>query len=131
MSENSGLNISSDTIYSLYKEAGKEIPYSEATFNYDSDILVGGQKKTMIQDSIDRLGIAHQPAQFQVNKGSHKKAYFFQTLSNRGWGVQPESKSFEVFLFSPSLAFFWTINGGEGGGVDHVPKVFRHFLPEY
>ena len=67
MSENSGLNISSDTIYSLYKEAGKEITYTEATFSYNSDILMGGQKKTMIQDSINRLGIGHQPAQFQVN----------------------------------------------------------------
>ena len=32
----------------------------------------------------------------------------------KGWGVQPESKSFEVVLFSLSLTFFWTLNGGEG-----------------
>ena len=31
-----------------------------------------------------------------------------------GGGVQPESKSFEVVLFSPSLTFFWTLNGGRG-----------------
>ena len=32
----------------------------------------------------------------------------------KGGGVQPESKSFEVVLFSPSWTFFWTLNG-EGG----------------
>ena len=49
----------------------------------------------------------------------------------KGGGVQPESKSFEVVLFSPILTTFWTLNGGRGGGVDHVPKVLRHFLPKY
>ena len=64
MSEKVG--ISSDKISALYKEAGKEIPYTEAKFTYDSDILMGGLKKTRIQESIDRLGISHQPAEFQV-----------------------------------------------------------------
>ena len=66
MSEKGGLDISSDTILALYEEAGKEIPYTEAKFTYDSDILMGGLKKTRIQESIDRLGITHQPAEFQV-----------------------------------------------------------------
>ena len=44
-----------------------------------------------------------------------KKASFFRTLSKRGGRDQPESKSFEVVLFSPSLTFFWTLNGGRGG----------------
>ena len=30
-------------------------------------------------------------------------------------------------MFSPSLALFWTRNGGDGGDGDHVPKV----LPKY
>ena len=65
-------------------------------------------------------------------KGSHqtKKRLSFGHCPKGGEGVQPESKSFEVVLFSPSLAFFWTLNGGRGGG-DHVPKVLRHFLPKY
>ena len=39
------------------------------------------------------------------------------------------STSFEVVLFSPSLTFFWTLNGGRGGD-DQVSKVLRHFLPK-
>ena len=45
-------------------------------------------------------------------------------------GHCPESKSFEVVLFSPILTLFWTLNGGRMGG-DHVPKVLRHFLPKF
>ena len=53
-------------------------------------------------------------------------------IVQRGGGVQPESNSFELVLFSPSLAFFWTIIGGERGSwVDHIPKVLTHFLPKY
>ena len=44
-----------------------------------------------------------------------KKTSFFWTLSKRGGGVQPESKSFEVVLFSPILTLLWTLNG-EGVG---------------
>ena len=66
MSEKGGMDISSDKISALYKEAGKEIPYTEAKFTYDSDILMGGQKKIRIKESIERLGISHQPAEFQV-----------------------------------------------------------------
>ena len=32
----------------------------------------------------------------------------------KGGRVQPESKSFEIVLFTPSLTFFWTLNGGRG-----------------
>ena len=66
MSDESVLNISSEQIYSLYKEAGKEIPYTEAKFTHDSDILMGGHKKKIIEDSINRLGISHQLAEFHV-----------------------------------------------------------------
>ena len=66
MSEKGGLDISSDQIFALYQEAGTEIPYTEANFTYDSDILMGGQKDTRIKESIDRLGISHQPAKFQA-----------------------------------------------------------------
>ena len=55
------------------------------------------------------------------------KRFFFRTLSKRGVGVQPESKSFEAVLFSPSLAFFWALNGGErrgGGGGWSFPCLF-------
>ena len=50
-----------------------------------------------------------------------KKAYFFQAMSTGG--VQLESKNFEVVLLSIIL------NRGREEGVDHVPKVLRHFLP--
>ena len=38
--------------------------------------------------------------------------------------VQPESKSFEVVLFSPSLTFFWTLNGGRGAK-ECIPLCFQ------
>ena len=45
-------------------------------------------------------------------KGSHKKASLFRILSKRGG-------------FSPSLTFFWTLNGGRREGDDHVTKLLR------
>ena len=60
-----------------------------------------------------------------------RRLYFGYCPKGRGRGgrVQLEFKSFEVVLFSPSLTFFWTLNGGRGD--DQVPKVLRHFLPKY
>ena len=58
------------------------------------------------------------------------KHVFILDIVQKG-GVQPESKSFEEVLFSPSCTFFWTLNGGRGEGDDQVPKVLRHFLPKY
>ena len=58
-----------------------------------------------------------------------KKASFFRTLSKSGGWVQLESKKFWGSYFSPSLTFFWTLNGGRGD--DQIPKVLRHFLPKY
>ena len=37
---------------------------------------------------------------------------FFSDIVQKGGGVQMESKSFEVVLFSLILTFFWTLNGG-------------------
>ena len=56
-----------------------------------------------------------------MDKGSNpeKKAASFWTLSKRGGGVQPESKSFGVVFFGPSFGHF----GGKGGGVEPIPKV--------
>ena len=45
-----------------------------------------------------------------------KKSVFLSDIVQKGGGVQPESKSFEVVLFSLILTFFWTINGGRVGG---------------
>ena len=67
-----------------------------------------------------------QPPNF--TQGRHKKASLFRTLSKGRARVQTESKSIEVVLFSPSLIFFWTLNGGRGWGDDQVPKVLRHFI---
>ena len=60
-----------------------------------------------------------------LGRTSEKKRLSFGHCP-KGSGVQPESKSFEVVLFSPLLDTKW----GEGG-VDHVPKVLRHFLPKF
>ena len=51
-----------------------------------------------------------------LGKPSEKK-HFFLDIVQKGWGVQPESKSVEVVLFSPILTLFWTINGGRRGGL--------------
>ena len=56
-----------------------------------------------------------------------KSVFLLDIVQKGGVGVQPESKSFEVVLFSPRLAFFWTINGWRGG-LYHFPKVFRQFF---
>ena len=61
MSEKGGLDILGENTFTLYKEAGKEIPYTKAKFTYDSDIVMGGLKKTRVLKSVDRLGILHQP----------------------------------------------------------------------
>ena len=63
-------------------------------------------------------------------KEEEKNVFFLDIVRKRGGGVQPESKSFELVLFSPMLTLFWTLNGGRGGS-DHVPIVLRHFLPIY
>ena len=62
-----------------------------------------------------------------LGKTSEKKRLFFGHCPKGGGGVQPESKSFEVVLFSPILTFFWTINGGrgEGGGGGPCSKSFE------
>ena len=52
---------------------------------------------------------------------------YLTDVQNRGEGVQPECKSFEVVLFSPILTLFWTLNGGGEEGVNPVQKVVRHF----
>ena len=45
------------------------------------------------------------------------KSTFLLDIVQKGGGVvHPESKSFEVVLFSPILTLFWTLNGGGEGG---------------
>ena len=44
-------------------------------------------------------------------------------------GVQQESKSFEVVLFSLSLTFFWSLNGGVGLGQSF--PCFSNLLPGF
>ena len=52
-----------------------------------------------------------------MTEGSYqKKSTFLSDIVQKGGGVQPESKSFEVVLFSPILTLFWTLNGGGEGG---------------
>ena len=52
-----------------------------------------------------------------LGKGSHqKKKFFLSDTVQKGGGVQPESESFEVVLFTPSLTFFWTLIGWRVGG---------------
>ena len=62
------LNVSEETIERLYKLAGEETDYSEAIFNYDRDVFVSEQKKTVICSSLSRLGVNFTPASFQVFK---------------------------------------------------------------
>ena len=62
---------------------------------------------------------------------SKKTAYFLDTvLKEGGGGVQPESKSVEVF-FSPSSYFDPLLDTKWGEGVDHVTQVLGHFLPKF
>ena len=60
------LNVSEEIIETLYKMAGEETDYTEAVFNYDRDVFVSEQKKTVIRSSLSRLGVGFPPASFQV-----------------------------------------------------------------
>ena len=92
-----------------------------------------GEQAALLAGSAPERGICHQtpspplqrPAILapvdktarELPKGSHqKKSTFLSDIVQKGGGVQPESKSFEVVLFSPILTLFWTLNGGGEGG---------------
>ena len=55
---------------------------------------------------------------FRPEGSNPKKNAYFWTLSKRGDGFQPESKSFGV-VFWPSFGHY----RGRGGGVEPIPKV--------
>ena len=59
---------------------------------------------------------------WMLREAIKKKSVFLLDIVQKGGGVQPESKSFEVVLFSPILTFFWTINGGRGEGLTMFQK---------
>ena len=58
----------------------------------------------------------HLLLQLLLRENIRKKSCFLLDIFQKAGGVQPESKSFEVVLFSPILTLFWTLNGGGEGG---------------
>jgi hypothetical protein len=79
------------------------------------DVQNKTKKFSYISESILKTGL-------QIREAIKKRLSFGHCPKRGGGGVQPESKSFEVVLFSPILNFFWTINGGKEGGLTRFQK---------